>query len=77
MQTAAGLPCAWVKPFGKGRVIALTAFPKAYTQSPHAEAGNLELVRKLAALGGAEARGELADDGGPDSRAASPVRGRR
>lgn len=52
LTDATGAPAGWLKPFGKGRVIAMSAFPSAYSQSPHADAGNLELVRRLAALGG-------------------------
>lgn len=54
----------------------MTAFPSAYSQSPHADAGNLELIRKLAALPGVTPRaswtttipptpGKLAGEGAP------------
>lgn len=56
MQDASGKPVAWEKPFGRGRVIALTAFPSAYTQSPHADPGGLELVAKLAQFAGVSPR---------------------
>ena len=56
LSDAAGKPLGWSKAFGKGRVIVLSAFPSAYSQSPHAEAGNLELVRKLATAAGVTPR---------------------
>jgi hypothetical protein len=62
MQDAAGQPVAWERPAGhpdrtgKGRVIALTVFPSAYSQSPHADAGNIELVARLAQLAGVTPR---------------------
>ena len=52
LQSADGAAVGWVKPFGKGRVIGLSVFPSAYSQSPHADPGNIELVGKLAQLSG-------------------------
>ena len=54
MQDATGQPVAWEKAFGKGRVLALTAFPNAYSQNPHPDAANRELVVKLATVAGIE-----------------------
>ncbi|MEI6501293.1 MAG: alpha-amylase family protein, partial [Armatimonadota bacterium] len=56
MQDASGKAYGWSKPLGKGRVLALTAYPSAYSQSPHADAGNLDFVRKLAAAAGVAPR---------------------
>lgn len=52
LTDAQGKPVAWQKPLGKGRVIALTVFPSAYTQSPHAAPGSMALVKQLVSLAG-------------------------
>jgi hypothetical protein len=73
---ADGAPIGWRKAFGRGQVIALTAFPEAYSQSPHADPANLELGRQLATVAGVRPRaqwrgadaptpGKLAGEGAP------------
>jgi hypothetical protein len=56
MAGADGKPAAWEHSFGQGRVIALDVFPSAYSQSPHADAANVELVGKLTKLAGVTPR---------------------
>lgn len=56
LTDAAGKAIGWELWFGKGRVVALSAFPRAYTQSPHADPTSVAFAGKLAQLAGAAPR---------------------
>ncbi|MBI2297951.1 MAG: beta-galactosidase [Armatimonadetes bacterium] len=52
LRGADGAALGWTKSFGRGTVIALNVYPSAYTQSPHADPGGIELAERLADMAG-------------------------
>ncbi len=76
LRGPSGEAIGWVRPFGRGKVIALQQYPAAYTQSPHTRADHLKLAASLIELSGVKplaqwlggatpTPGKLAGEGAP------------